>query len=50
MLPWKQQVLVTLWAGTNDLVTVGTFLCLRQLIHSNPQSLESVTKVTMKLE
>lgn len=47
MLPWKWQVLVKLWAGTNDLVTVGAFLCLRQLIHCNPQSLEPVAKVTM---
>jgi len=45
MLPWKRQVLVKLWAGPNDLVTVGAFLCLRQLIHCNPQSLEAIVKV-----
>ena len=43
-------MLVTLWAGSDDLVTVGAFLCLRQLIHSTPQSLEAVAKVTMTLE
>ena len=49
-MTWKQQVLVKLWASTNDLVTVGAFLCLRQLIHCNPQSLEAVVKVTRILE
>jgi len=39
------QVLVKLWTGDNDLVRIGAFLCLRQVIQHSPQSLESVVKV-----
>jgi len=39
------QVLIKLWTGDDDLVRVGAFLCLRQVIQHSPQSLEPVVKV-----
>ena len=40
-----EQILVKLWTGDDDLVRIGAFLCLRQVIHHCPQSLEPVVKV-----
>ncbi|XP_065889792.1 nucleolar complex protein 2 homolog [Dysidea avara] len=38
------KVLVKLWTGDDDLVRIGAFLCLRQVIQHSPQSLEPVVK------